>query len=322
MKDDSLLEEFLVSLKKRLPDKINLATVLCDILNMGKEAVYRRLRGDVPFSFQEAATIARATGISLDQAINLSQPDSAGFKIQCLRYMNPSSSDLTHFKKWVDIVKLIGKDPESEMGCSSNMLPQPFLVKHRKLSKLLSYKWMYQNDHSESIPAFHEIDIPQEMYDCHQGYAQESLQIKKTIYIWDNKIFYDPVNIIKYYSRIQLMNKSDAMELKEELLCLVDELEEIAIKGRNSIGNAVYFYISNIDFETTYSYFQSQNYHCSMIRVFTMNNIVSEDDKIFLQFKEWIQALKKVSILISESGEMQRVRFFNKQRDYINTLSW
>ena len=36
--------------------------------------------------------------------------------------------------------------------------------------------------------------------------------------------------------------------------------------------------------------------------------------------KEWVQSLKKFSTQISESGEMQRIRFFNEQREIINTL--
>ena len=42
-----------------------LADMLMDTLYIGKEAVYRRLRGEVPFTLQESALISRKLGISL-----------------------------------------------------------------------------------------------------------------------------------------------------------------------------------------------------------------------------------------------------------------
>ena len=38
--------------KERFPAKGQLANILMDTLYMGKEAIYRRLRGEVPFTFQ------------------------------------------------------------------------------------------------------------------------------------------------------------------------------------------------------------------------------------------------------------------------------
>jgi len=47
------------AMKEKLPLKGKLADMLMDI---GKEAVYRRLRGEVPFTLQEAALVSRKLG--------------------------------------------------------------------------------------------------------------------------------------------------------------------------------------------------------------------------------------------------------------------
>ena len=60
--------------------------------------------------------------------------------------------------------------------------------------------------------------------------------------------------------------------------------------------------------------------HLSMIRVYAINSITTQDNEMFGDFKEWIQSLKKFSTLMSESGEMQRILFFKKQREIINAL--
>lgn len=45
--------------------------------------------------------------------------------------------------------------------------------------------------------------------------------------------------------------------LKEELLILTDELEKLAIKGKTDFGNDVHIYVSQINFETIYSYLET-----------------------------------------------------------------
>ena len=50
------------AMKEKLPLKGKLADMLMDTLYIGKEAVYRRLRGEVPFTLQEAALVSRKLG--------------------------------------------------------------------------------------------------------------------------------------------------------------------------------------------------------------------------------------------------------------------
>lgn len=44
---NGILNELIAVMKERVPQGQNLASVLADILFMGKEAVYRRLRGEM-----------------------------------------------------------------------------------------------------------------------------------------------------------------------------------------------------------------------------------------------------------------------------------
>jgi hypothetical protein len=58
-----------------------------------------------------------------------------------------------------------------------------------------------------------------------------------------------------------------------------------------------------------------------MIGALAMNYVVSLEPKTLLKLKERIHSLKRVSTLISESGEIQRVQFFKTQRETVNTLT-
>lgn len=63
-----IVNELIAAMKERIPRGINLANYLTDALCMcmGKEAVYRRLRGEVAFTFDEIAMISCKLGISID----------------------------------------------------------------------------------------------------------------------------------------------------------------------------------------------------------------------------------------------------------------
>ena len=54
--------------------------------------------------------------------------------------------------------------------------------------------------------------------------------------------------------------------------------------------------------------------------IFSINSITSRDKEMCKNLKEWIQSLRKFSTMISESGEMQRIQFFKKQRELVEKM--
>ena len=262
--------------KEKMPTGTNLANTLMDILYIGKEAIYRRLRGEVPFTLAEAAVISRKMGISLDKMIGVSFSNNAVFDLNVVHHTNTFETYHDILTKYVDAFDNIREDPTTEMATSSNILPQALYLKHDVLSKFRLFKWMYQN---ENIKCKHFDEL-----------------------------------------EIHLVSEEDKELIKDDLLLLTDELEELAGKGKYETGNDVRIYISNIKFDATYSYVATSNSHISMIRIYSINAITTQDDGMFRSLKEWVQSLKKFSTQISESGEMQRIRFFNEQREIINTL--
>ena len=74
---------------EKLPLKENLANLLIDTLYIGKEAIYRRLRGEVPFTLEEAALISRKLGVSLDNVIGVCFSSNAVFDLNVVDHEDP-----------------------------------------------------------------------------------------------------------------------------------------------------------------------------------------------------------------------------------------
>lgn len=307
------------AVKEKLPSKDNLANALMDILYIGKEAIYRRLRGEVPFTLTEAAVISRKLGISLDKMIGVSFRDNAVFDMNIVSSEKPFEAYYSILEKQVDLFRSVKEDETSEIGTSSNIIPQTLSLKYNMLSKFRLFKWMYQNENIK-CKHFEEMEIPQKMVEKQKEYSDLVSHIHSVDYIWDNMIFSHLVNDIQYFCSIHLITDEDKDLLKEELFLLIDEMEELSARGKSKAGNDVKIYISNINFEATYSYLDTSSTQLSLIRIYSINSITTQDQEMFRGLKEWIQSLKKFSTLISESGEMQRIQFFKQQREIVSIL--
>ncbi len=300
------------AVREKLPSKENLANTLMDILYIGKEAIYRRLRGEVPFTLAEAAVISRKLGISLDKMIGVSFQNNAVFDMNIVDSSQPLETYYSILEKQVELFRKVKEEENSEIGTSSNIIPLTLSLNYNMLSKFRLFKWMYQN---ENI-----MEIPQKIVDKQKEYASAVAHIRSVDYIWDNMIFSHLVNDIQYFCDVHLISDEDKNLLKEELLSVVDDLEELAARGKSKTGNDIKIYISNINFEATYSYLETDTIQLSLIRIYSINSITTQDSEMFRGLKEWIQSLKKFSTLISESGEMQRIQFFKQQREIIDAL--
>ena len=134
------------AVREKLPSKENLANTLMDILYIGKEAIYRRLRGEVPFTLTEAAIISRKLGISLDKMIGVSFQDNAVFDMNIVSSSKPLETYYSILEKQVELFRKVKDEEYSEIGTSSNIIPLTLSLNYNMLSKFRLFKWMYQNE--------------------------------------------------------------------------------------------------------------------------------------------------------------------------------
>lgn len=307
-------------MKGFLPEGHNLANTLMDILHLGKEATYRRLRGEVPFTFAECAEISRRMNISLDKLTGAYFSCNALFDLNVVNYDNLAETYFNLVSNYVKIFAMATEDPFSEICTSSNIIPQTLYLKYDALAQFRLFKWMYQHEKVNLGKRYEEMVLPEKLLDKLKEFVSYAKLFHKTSHVWDREIFPHLVNDICYFSDLHLISEASVKILKEELFRLLDELEQIAACGSYKTGNEVQVYLSNINFEASYSYVETSKYHLSMIRIFAVNSITSRDDKVFDNLKTWILSLKKFSTLISQSGDIERIQFFQKQREIVSQL--
>ncbi|MFK2368368.1 hypothetical protein ACIXNN_05375 [Bacteroides fragilis] len=307
------------AMKIYLPKGNNLANALMDILYLGKEATYRRLRGEVPFTFAEVATISQHMGISLDKIVGADLNDNAIVNLNMLQCQRPTETYYSIIDSYIKLFGQLIERESSERSTSSNTVPQTLYLKYEALSKFQLFKWIYQHESTYAGRHYEDLEIPEKLIDKQKEFVNLSQLFQSTNYIWDKEIFIRLVNEVKFFLNINLISEDSVKRIKKELLILLNELEKFQLR-ENIHPERCEIYISDINFESTYSYVETDIYHQCLIGVFSINSITSKDDFLFQHLKLWIQSLKKYSTLISQSGEVQRIHFFNRQQELVKSL--
>lgn len=320
MKTKTSNQGLIDAIKEKSPHGINIVNILSDVLYMGKEAIYRRLRGDVPFNFEEASLISQAMGISLDAISGKTSSYAAMFGLNFIDYHNPVETYRYQNEQLVTMFTLIRNDPTVVWAVACNIIPQIYYLEYESLSRFLLFKWLYQHEKINNVKYFSEVKIDTKLRETQRRYLVTSRESATTYFIWDRMMFYNLLNDIKYFGDISLISKSELATLKKDIYSLLDKLEELALRGSHPSGKKVLIYISNINLEATYSYLEAADLTASFLRVYSINMISTTDKDVFENQKSWIQSLKRYSTLISESGEIQRTQFFKKQREYVKEL--
>lgn len=320
MAKNYIVKELINKMKERIPKGHNLANYLTDTLYMGKEAVYRRLRGEVAFTFDEIAIISHNLGISIDQIIGNHLSNRVTFDLNLLH--SPSLIESYHeiVERYLRIFYLVNEDQNSELYSATGTIPFTLYSSYEYLSKFRISRWIYQNGKMKTPNSLSDMQVPEKIVTAHKKLNENIRKVGKTYFIWDSNIFQSFVKEIKYFAGLNLISTSDVMCLKNELQHLLTDLEHLSIKGEFSEGHELYIYLSNIDFEATYSYLSRKDFQISLFRVYSINSIDSQSPQICLIHKNWIQSLKRHSTLISGSGEAQRIAFIEKQRNIVDML--
>lgn len=316
---NELNSKLIISIKEALPPQIKVATYLMDLLSIGREAVYRRIRGDVSFDLEELSVISKALSISIDDVLGKNDT-TALFSINMIQEESFFEQYCNSLIFYTDIFSRMKMYSGSQVQGANNELPFSFYLSYEKIAKFYLYKWVYQLQTSKPTVPFSEFYLPQRVIDLNKKYISESNSSCHTTSILSQNVLSSFLNTVKYFYKLNLLNNQDIEDIKNELLCMLERLESMSISGVWMDDFEFNFYISNIDFDTTYSYMQCPEFELSTIRVFSINVVRSFTPEICQANKKWIESLKRYSTLISKSGDLYRTEFFNNQRKILRDI--
>lgn len=312
---------FIAEIREKIPKKSLMSSALADILMIEKEAVYRRLRREVPFSFVEVVKICQVLGISFDNILGITSEKSRPFRLVMLEYFEPKEIDYILMDRYVTMLEHMAGEAHSEINYSGNRLPPLLWQQYRKIHDFHIFSWKYRSDEGDKMVPYEKVRMQERMWELALRVAGAIRNFRHASFILDKSLFLTLADEISFFESLNLITPEEKQELKEEILRFIDDMEALAAGGVwSETGHPVHIYISNVYFDANYACFESNSTHMSLINAFTLNSVASLDPNTYGAMKNWLQSSKRVSTLISQSGEMQRVLFFAKQREIINSI--
>jgi len=317
MKIDTWYDVFLKALHKKYPKKIKLVEALMDLLLIERETVYRRLRKEVMFPVEELVKIASAWHISLDETIGIDS-DQVSFKVLLSNYFDPSATQLKYTQNMIKICNI----PGMKYMEVSNKLPRSLTAGFSYIARYQLLKWMYQFVREEKrILPYSKIFFPAKISGLIAEYYKAMKNVEDTTFVWDHKLFEFLACDIRYFHSIYLISDEEKELIKKELHVFLNYMLEVATRGCwPETGNKVNLYNAQINIDTNYNYYYSDEFKVCRVHAFGKSEIYSRNPTMIEDFVAWMQLKKRVSVKISEADEKSRIEFFMEQRQIIDGL--
>lgn len=305
------------AIKKQLPKDEKIATVLMNTLFLSQDAVYRRLRGDVPLTIYETKTLCEAYNISFDE-IDAYKRGSVNFSYLPLDRIG------LNFESWItglrDGLKQIKNLDDTSMLMSVNDTPifQLFNLPH-----LTRFKFFFWAKTYLKIPAYENELFRREKIDKQTlmiGIEAHNIYNSiPTTEIYSAETLRGTLRQIQYYFDAHLFeDRSYVLELVDNLLALIGHLKAQAEIGRKyaygneppTAGNSIDMYF-NETFISDNTYLIKSNSGSSVYLSHNIMNYLNTTDPYYIQESEFVlEKLVNNSNLISKVNAKDRNRFF------------
>ncbi|MDX2048113.1 MAG: helix-turn-helix domain-containing protein [Chitinophagaceae bacterium] len=312
-------------LKSIQPVHLSLADELAQLLNLSYDSVYRRIRGEKPLTLSELKTICSHYRISLDQVLQL-QNDTILFRD------HSNNSEHKDFGKYLDgilsQVQYFNRFNRKQLLylCKDAPIFHFFHIK-----ELASFKVFFWVKSIWNLPeyrgkSFSVAEYPYDEYFLKGRKIIDEYNNIPSVELWNMESINSTISQIKYYADAGVFaSADDLVMIAEALEATLQHLEaqtELGVKfaiGSGDTGHRapLKFYVNEIILGNNTILFENETTKLAFITHSTMDYISSTDSRFVAKVFANFNNLLSRSVLISESGEKERQKFFRTCREKI-----
>jgi len=310
-----------IKILESIPENIKPIEFLTELLNIGKESAYRRMRSEIPFTFEEITKLALELDFSIDEIIGKNREERIFLDLQANSTATHEESFLSAIQEYYKFCELISNAQTKEVMVVLNRNSFAWIMGYDALFKLYYYNWMHQTYNISLNDPFSEVVIPPKVNAIRQQFKLIKPSLYNVHYIIDRDIFQNIVREVQYYYNRKLITNEEIAVLKEELYQVLKNIETVMQTGCNDCGCSMNYYLSLLDIETNTNFATFDGNIASLYCMHPVNYICIVNQEICKMQKRWIEAIKKYSILVTLSNEILQAEFINKQIEYLNNLT-
>ena len=308
-------------IQKNLSAKCALVDIVSEVLEIGSDSAYRRIRCDKLLNIKETYTLCKHFNISFDLLMdvrNIHQPDYVYHPLDVSK-PNDYQSYVLYISKSLEKLRI---SDGSNILMSAVDIPVFHLIYHKELTFFKLYTWVHSvYNYEGSFDDFVNAIATPEL----DGYYQKIIkdfELTPSTEIWTENTINTTISLIKYYTDIRKFpDKKIPLLLCEQLLIILAKLQnwsETVRKGNNT--TPFQLYLSEIEIENTFILLKQSGARSCAVKLFTINILNVFDKDFCLETEKYLTKLTQRSVLLCGSSEKERIRFFNAQQQKVRFL--
>lgn len=328
MKNNELQQQLFGLLKEKLPGHLSLVEELGELLDLGADSVYRRIRGEKPLDLIELKKICDHYHLSLDQMLQL-ENESVLFEAPGMihgfgefsGYMEAMLRQFRYFNSFAS----------REIFYLCKDAPIWYFYLFPELAAFKTFFWSKtinnQPQLSNKVFSFEEFPYT-DCFQLGQQVLEEHNQIP-SVELWNLESIHSTINQIAYYR--DAGNFRSTAELNAVVASFnqwIDHLQLQAEKGQKFMPGAkevsykapIQFYVNELILGNNTMVIKLDKQALSMVTYSVFYYLFTKDSRFSDKAMHSFNTLLGRSALISKSGEKERNRFFNTLRNKVNRL--
>lgn len=310
---------FFDQILQKFPKKSQAVEELSDLLSVGKDAIYRRLRGDTLLTPDELKILALKYHISLDAMIY----DTTN-TVFC--NYNAFTQKVTNFQQYLEGILAqmhqVSQLPDSYIHYASVEIPLFYYMYYPELIAFKLYVWgsttwnfeyLDKRKFSTDLLSYPTLQLNEELYKTYNTLPSTEL--------WSLGILDNTLNQIEYISVIDRFEKpSDALLLCDVLTALMQHLKSMAKHGHKfspktspHTGGGSFDLYHNELYSTNNTIFASTIAGQMMFTTYCNPNFLTSTDPRICEFTaDWFKTIISKSNAISTHSDKGRNWFFSR----------
>ncbi len=307
---------FLEQVKSKLPPNVSFPDELAEVLNISRDSAYRRIRGETILSLEEVRTICHHYRLSLDSLLAPTN-DSVSFNHRAI-----GTTTFT-FGHWLVSIlqnlEMILQFPQRELMYCAKDLPMFHYFQYPELAAFKMYFWMkvYLRYPKYEKTKFDLADIPAEYMATGERIKQVYASIP-CIEIWSDEVANITIRQIDYSLESGFITKTQGEVLYGCCSKIFDNLKKFATEGSKDGKEKNYaLYKNDVLIADTTILFKMGDKRVTYLTYNTMNILTTSEESFCSITEEYMNNLINKSVKISQTGERERNKFFNRISDKI-----
>lgn len=317
----SIRADIVNSILNSIPDNMKPVEYIMRVLNISKGSAYRRLKGMLPFTYDEIAILAREMDFSVDEVIHSGSREK--YIIEFGDYSNDDTSTiiLKVLTGYYNRMPAELKMHKRTIFMTTNNLWFVHTIHFDNLFRFYYYKYLQQSDISYLKEKMKDIVIPQSIIDIKNKTAGQFPGMTNTFRtsILDRHLFLNTMSEIQYYYRRNLIDDNELHVIAADLNSLLNVVEKEIINNEYN-GNKNQYFLAERNVYTNSASIENDIQIYALIFQNNIHPVVCYDQELCRLHRAYLESHKKQSRLISSSNEQLQIAFFEKQYSYIRNL--